>query len=528
MVPKGQHQQNSQHVQQSGPRSAPSSSSYLHSLLEFFLSLKLFSSLNNSTLASQAGRPRVFNNFMYIIGGFVCCLSLLYLHRVVRDKGENFHLIESYQEQLVENYPRSEKFLQRKQNMVAFQSNNTPSEVKLISNDADITMNEVEDEHEDEVSEFSEDEEKSPFADFFDDPVQTKLSQELISQKIDEAQSNPNFKNDARSNSEIPLAFDPSLSEDQQALVNQKRLQHYDRSCNWDRGSPFDASKTAESRESYNKMLSSMHQLFIDEKYKMLMCSVPKAATSNWQRVFNSLLTDGEKAPEAFVGFRVHKIAHRFDNVVQQRGGDYATELEKILNDPEWTVFINVRHPFTRLISAWRDKFDMRKGSFGYWQKKFGFFIQKKFEKPEYLANKPETHFVSKEAFLDYVSQNPPKYFDHHWKTFSHFCKPCLIRYDYISHAETSNDDGQYILKRAGVDNIVHLPGIYASSPSLKATTIEIFKNVSQETVGRLFERYREDFEVFGYEIDEYLEGGANAGRRRRRRDLRDSEFLVI
>merc|ERR1712141_813393 len=97
---------------------------------------------------------------------------------------------------------------------------------------------------------------------------------------------------------------------------------------------------------------------------------------------------------------------------------------------------------------------------FHYWQKKFGFYIQKEFEKPEYLISKPDSHMISKEAFLDYIASVNPRYHDHHWKSFAKFCKPCIVRYNYISHAETSQDDAAYILKKARVDDIVHLPGV--------------------------------------------------------------------
>ena len=236
------------------------------------------------------------------------------------------------------------------------------------------------------------------------------------------------------------------------------------------------------------------------------MCSVPKAATSNWQRVFNSLKHDGKIQPEDFTGYRVHKISTRFTDILKQNPKlDPQKELEKRINDPEYTVFMNVRHPFTRLISAWRDKFDRTKSSFQYWERKFGKFILMNYERKEYLVSKPDSHMISKEAFLDYVADVNVKHHDHHWKSFSKFCKPCFVRYNYITHAETSQDDGEYILKKANVSEIVHLPGVYASSPTLKKSTVSLFKNVSGKTVEKLFGSYREDFEIFGYSVEDFL-----------------------
>ena len=38
-------------------------------------------------------------------------------------------------------------------------------------------------------------------------------------------------------------------------------------------------------RKDINFTISSLTNVFFDDKYKIIMCAVPKAATSNWQRV---------------------------------------------------------------------------------------------------------------------------------------------------------------------------------------------------------------------------------------------------
>merc|ERR1711879_890738 len=191
----------------------------------------------------------------------------------------------------------------------------------------------------------------------------------------------------SRSSYEIPVQLNRQTSDEEEEKIMQSRLKHYDHSCVWDRSKPF--SCASDKQEFY----TSLTQLFVDDRYKLIMCSVPKAATSNWQRVFNSLKSDGSIKPDQFTGYKVHKISTRFSDILKKSEEplDGKLELERRINDPSYTVFINVRHPFTRLLSAWRDKFDNRKASFHYWEKKFGNYILNKFEKPEYLPAKPST-----------------------------------------------------------------------------------------------------------------------------------------
>ena len=58
-------------------------------------------------------------------------------------------------------------------------------------------------------------------------------------------------------------------------------------------------------------------------------------------------------------------------------------------------------------------------------------------------------------AFLDYVAwvSNDQRY-DHHWKSFNYHCRPCQLKFDYITKAETSAKDSKFILEKA---NISHL-----------------------------------------------------------------------
>ena len=64
--------------------------------------------------------------------------------------------------------------------------------------------------------------------------------------------------------------------------------------------------------------------------------------------------------------------------------------------------------------------------------RKYGKFINTKFGRDEYEI--PETHFVSLQAFLDYVAWVArDERYDHHWKSFNYHCRPCQLKFDYIT-----------------------------------------------------------------------------------------------
>ena len=93
---------------------------------------------------------------------------------------------------------------------------------------------------------------------------------------------------------------------------------------------------------------------------------------------------------------------------------------------------MNVRHPLSRLVSAWRDKFRRTPSGISYWMRKYGKFINAKFGNEGYPI--PEDFFISLEAFLDYVAWvGRDERYDHHWKSFHYHCRPCSLRFDYIT-----------------------------------------------------------------------------------------------
>ena len=65
---------------------------------------------------------------------------------------------------------------------------------------------------------------------------------------------------------------------------------------------------------------------------------------------------------------------------------------------------MNVRHPLSRLVSAWRDKFRRTPSGISYWMRKYGKFINAKFGNEGYQI--PEDFEVDIDKAFNILSKN--------------------------------------------------------------------------------------------------------------------------
>ena len=183
---------------------------------------------------------------------------------------------------------------------------------------------------------------------------------------------------------------------------------------------------------------------------------------------------------------------------------------------------INVRHPFTRLYSAWNDKFrtflneagkvDFKVDANNFAHRKEHVRLYHEvyypgiqlFEDsqnpPDYMRN------VTFEAFVEYLVANPSQSsYNWHWRSFFWHCSPCHFKYNYVTHLEDSEEEGPWLLNTWRVDKLTHLPAQYMKSP-LKSHGPEYYwRNVPQDTIKELYRVFYEDFIMFDYSPDSVL-----------------------
>jgi len=182
------------------------------------------------------------------------------------------------------------------------------------------------------------------------------------------------------------------------------------------------------------------------------------------------------------------------------------------LHDEGGTSLLVVRHPFERLLSAFKDKMDADYNethedwaSFGLAQQ----LIVKEYREEERPGQRPTFP-----EFLNYIigqlSPDPrvmaarSREVNNHWKPFYINCNICKQRYDLILKMETFTRDSFYISKQLGLKFKIKLLASLESRES-HSESLKAFSFVTKSTKQALYDIYRRDFELFGYDAEQYF-----------------------
>lgn len=241
-----------------------------------------------------------------------------------------------------------------------------------------------------------------------------------------------------------------------------------------------------------------LDHILVDKIHKLLYCYVPKVACTNWKRIF--MVLSGKSNTTNILS--IPADAAHDKNLLLRLNSFSDSEVEHMLKT--FTKFIFVRHPFERLLSAYRNKLEQHYLSSRYFQARFGRYIIKRYRKQpsEYALLHGDD--VTFEEFVAYVTDPENKAFNEHWKPIYSLCHPCSIHYDIIGKYETLYQDSDYILTKIGMKNL-EFP--YTSKPS--KTTVNMrkyYKNLTSESIWKLYDIYQLDFRLFGYTFHDLTE----------------------
>ncbi|KAI3360094.1 hypothetical protein L3Q82_014407 [Scortum barcoo] len=170
----------------------------------------------------------------------------------------------------------------------------------------------------------------------------------------------------------------------------------------------------------------------------------------------------------------------------------------------KYTKFLFVRDPFVRLISAYRNKFELRNEDF---YRRFAQVMLRRYaNQPTPPASVDEafdvgihpsfSHFI--QYLLDPQTEKEAP-FNEHWRQVYRLCHPCQIQYDFVGHLETVEEDAEHLLRQLRVDNVVEFPTTHRN---LTASSWEAdwFSTVPVKARQELYKLYEPDFRLFGYD----------------------------
>nr|XP_054751536.1 carbohydrate sulfotransferase 11-like [Lytechinus pictus] len=254
--------------------------------------------------------------------------------------------------------------------------------------------------------------------------------------------------------------------------------------------------------------------ILVDDKHKLMYCYVQKVACTNWKKVFLVLsgqYNSTESIPQFFTNRQGAKSLKSLQSYPEE-------ERRHILKT--YTKFMFARHPFSRVLSAYRNKLapDSTFTRAGKWQKRIGTKIISIFREDAEKARASRENFNSSKydlSFGEFVkfiyTPQGQKNGNKHWRDLHISCLPCMINYDVIGKIETLEDDARYILKISGADKVVKFPSAEGSSPTNSSDPYLIqkyFTTLPHDDITNLYNRYLIDFLMFDYHatVDDVLD----------------------
>ena len=249
----------------------------------------------------------------------------------------------------------------------------------------------------------------------------------------------------------------------------------------------------------------------VDIDHKVASCLHAKVGSTTWSNHFYMMLPNQTRNElEKRFGkslfkqeiirpyYRISKtiISDSTDDLIQ------TSELRKLFKKKRVLTFSFVRHPFERLVSAYNDRVIQKNILFEYgyttWYNNnhsFPSFVNLVLS--EYKKSKCSNFYSS-----DCLNINI------HWKPFASECSYCSIKYDVIGRMETFNEDVKYIFEKSDLSSILSLIDIkksmHSSKLKTKLMTKKYFSQLTVDNINELYDMYRMDFKMFGYDPKPY------------------------
>ncbi|XP_076060446.1 carbohydrate sulfotransferase 11-like isoform X2 [Oratosquilla oratoria] len=250
------------------------------------------------------------------------------------------------------------------------------------------------------------------------------------------------------------------------------------------------------SRPVDDYQLNHMH---VDDENQVLYCYVPKVACTSWKRIWMKLI--GVVEPTTNIStidrFRVHT------SLPTLLFPEYENWTKDILKT--YKKFMFTRHPFDRVLSAFKDKLESEDKKSGYnFHDEIGTKIEKRYRGHEMAKG----HNVTFSEFIRFISEPGYGTFEQrneHWLSVHEVCNPCTVDYDFIGKYETLKEDSEYVLKWMGISDLI---GPFPSSDRpfhAHRYKKDYFDQLGHDEKVAFFSKYLVDFLAFDYNFFEAM-----------------------
>eukprot|EP00092_Neocalanus_flemingeri_P032094 GFUD01034882.1.p1 GENE.GFUD01034882.1~~GFUD01034882.1.p1 ORF type:complete len:436 (-),score=99.92 GFUD01034882.1:116-1423(-) len=259
----------------------------------------------------------------------------------------------------------------------------------------------------------------------------------------------------------------------------------------------------------------------------LVWCPVFKAASTNWMHNILHLAGKTEKD--------IEKIIQDHPQQPNEQARVVApllplSKLREISSSEQFKGMLVVRHPFDRLVSAYRDKlerchaYNNCASDSDWYYKTYGKKIVKKYRKGAELRFGPD--YFSKEnnfgspipllsswrsrslpswwEFVQYILHTSPSSYDEHWKPASLYCSVCSFPYNYILHFENIQQEEKFFAQEMSASDLIHPRWENRNDEGLAKEEIlgKYFNMLDDKDITALYKIYEDDFKMFGYKFE--------------------------
>ena len=217
--------------------------------------------------------------------------------------------------------------------------------------------------------------------------------------------------------------------------------------------------------------------VFVSLKHRYLFTSNEKVANSTLRATFQNLECDGKLPPH-------YKQFKRWTGPLLQPSD--VPDFAGILSNPSVRKFCVVRHPYTRLISCYRDKLENRKdASYRRKMRELGLYRSRRILFAE---------------FLEAISKQLQPEMNSHWRIQFYNVFMDMIRYDEIIRYEQLNSRLADLVAELYPDQGSARIAILSRNRKPESSEGLVDAYFTPELKSLVRQVYRLDFETFGYE----------------------------
>ncbi|KAK3878214.1 hypothetical protein Pcinc_017137 [Petrolisthes cinctipes] len=266
-----------------------------------------------------------------------------------------------------------------------------------------------------------------------------------------------------------------------------------------------------------------LRTLVWDRKHNpnLIWCEISKVASSTWMVNFLRLahyrendpslanLNSSERYQAIYGDDKMADVSTRKEVYQLYPFPKTPSQQRKLLNSS--LRFIIVRHPFTRLLSAYVDKMTVdtpKPVTFNFRQ------LQRDIISRYRREEDPDSPYPTFSEFIQYVLESTENFttIKHWkkslcWKPYWVSCHVCSMDYQLVMKLETMQEDERFLITLAGLTELKQQVHEWRNNKSSQNSTNKstYFRQLSTKQMYQLYDLYRLDFELFDYNLDQYL-----------------------